>query len=109
MAEHGDAGAAADAGAGDKIRVEVVHAMADGYACVPLALDAGSTVADALAHAPALSALADPRCLAVHGQRVALDAVLSDGDRIELLRPLLADPRAVRRQRAAAAAPRRKR
>ena len=36
---------------------------------------------------------------AVFGQRVEAEAELRDGDRIELLRPLQADPKEARRQR----------
>lgn len=37
---------------------------------------------------------------AVYGRRVQPGYVLRDGDRLELLRPLIADPKAVRRARA---------
>jgi putative ubiquitin-RnfH superfamily antitoxin RatB of RatAB toxin-antitoxin module len=39
--------------------------------------------------------------LALHGVRTTPEAVLRDGDRIELLRPLVADPKDARRRRAA--------
>jgi putative ubiquitin-RnfH superfamily antitoxin RatB of RatAB toxin-antitoxin module len=39
--------------------------------------------------------------LALHGVRTTPEAVLHDGDRIELLRPLVADPKDARRKRAA--------
>lgn len=39
--------------------------------------------------------------LGVFGKAVAADYELHDGDRIEIYRPLLADPKEVRRQRAA--------
>ena len=39
--------------------------------------------------------------LGVFGKSVADDFELSDGDRIEIYRPLIADPKEVRRQRAA--------
>jgi putative ubiquitin-RnfH superfamily antitoxin RatB of RatAB toxin-antitoxin module len=42
---------------------------------------------------------------AVFGVRVDANAPLHDGDRLELLRPLLADPKDARRQRAAARKP----
>ena len=38
---------------------------------------------------------------AVFGRRVAADAPLRDGDRVELLRPLRMDPKEARRRRAA--------
>jgi putative ubiquitin-RnfH superfamily antitoxin RatB of RatAB toxin-antitoxin module len=39
--------------------------------------------------------------LGVFGKLVADDFELSDGDRIEIYRPLIADPKEIRRQRAA--------
>jgi putative ubiquitin-RnfH superfamily antitoxin RatB of RatAB toxin-antitoxin module len=36
----------------------------------------------------------------VYGRLVALDDVLREGDRVEILRPLVADPKAARRRRA---------
>jgi putative ubiquitin-RnfH superfamily antitoxin RatB of RatAB toxin-antitoxin module len=39
--------------------------------------------------------------LGVFGKSIAEDYILVDGDRIEIYRPLIADPKEVRRQRAA--------
>ena len=39
--------------------------------------------------------------LGVFGKAVAADYELQDGDRIEIYRPLIADPKEIRRQRAA--------
>jgi putative ubiquitin-RnfH superfamily antitoxin RatB of RatAB toxin-antitoxin module len=36
----------------------------------------------------------------VYGKLVGLEDVLGEGDRVEILRPLAADPKAARRQRA---------
>jgi uncharacterized protein len=82
------------------LAVEVVSA-GPGYARrVPLALPAGATVAEALAAAAAelgpLGVSADT-AVAIFGTRVARDRTLADGDRIELLRPLLVDPKEQRR------------
>jgi hypothetical protein len=41
---------------------------------------------------------------AIHGERVNLRTVLREGDRLELLGPLLADPKDARRERAKAQA-----
>lgn len=68
----------------------------------------GDTVADAvrrcgiLAHFPEL----DPGRLsfAIHGARAAADQPLRPGDRVDLLRALVADPRETRRRRARKAA-----
>jgi putative ubiquitin-RnfH superfamily antitoxin RatB of RatAB toxin-antitoxin module len=69
-----------------------------------LALAPGSTVADALGAAaaagfgPALEV--DMASLAVFGRPATPTTRLRDGDRIELLRPLLVDPKQRRRDRA---------
>jgi uncharacterized protein len=42
----------------------------------------------------------DPQHLAVFGQSVQLDSTLHEGDRVEILRPLLIDPMDARRSRA---------
>lgn len=94
-----DSGAAAKSGAADEgIRVEVVRAWPRRFESIMLSLPAGATVREALARAEALDH--DAGSLAVYGERVGLAHVLADGDRIELLRPLLADPKDARRRRA---------
>jgi hypothetical protein len=73
----------------------------------PLALPAGSTVAQAVAASgvldrhPALRALADAGVLqvGVWGKRCSLDRPVAANDRIELYRPLLVDPKEARRLR----------
>lgn len=65
----------------------------------------GATVADALALAREAGmdpGLADPARLAIYGQAATPETRLHAGDRIELLRPLLVDPKQARRARAEA-------
>jgi len=40
----------------------------------------------------------DDAQLGVYGQKIVLDYLLEDGDRVEIYRPLTADPKDVRRQ-----------
>jgi putative ubiquitin-RnfH superfamily antitoxin RatB of RatAB toxin-antitoxin module len=86
------------------IRVEVVLALARGVDAVTLSLPAGSTVRDAIAASgigerhPGI----DPGAVGVFGRRVAPDAPLADGDRVEVYRALLDDPKEARRRRARA-------
>ena len=80
-----------------RLRVEVVHALAQRQEVVPLRLDEGSSVAQAVA-ACGLSA-ASLR-FGIGGREVRPDQVLRDGDRVELLRPLALDPKEARRLRA---------
>ena len=79
------------------IRVEVVDARRDGAVITKLELSAGALVCDALR---AAGVAADPSAVGVFGKRVAPDAPLADGDRVEIYRPLALDPKERRRQRA---------
>lgn len=90
------------------LRIEVVYAVPARCWSARVELPAGATVADALTAAametkvPGL--VVDATRLAVFGRSVTLGSPLHDGDRIEILRPLLADPKQARRQRASDAA-----
>ena len=81
------------------MRVEVVLAWPERCLRRELVLPEGSTVADAVA-AAALDATAESVAMAVHGVLARPQQVLHDGDRVDLLRPLLADPKENRRRRA---------
>jgi putative ubiquitin-RnfH superfamily antitoxin RatB of RatAB toxin-antitoxin module len=80
------------------IRVEVIRAWPRRHESVSLQLADGATVADALAACGWPQEGVDGH--AVFGERVGADATLRDGDRLELLRPLLLDPKEARRRRA---------
>ena len=83
------------------IRVEVVRAWPRRHQAVTLDLPDGATVADALdACGLPLEGITGH---AVFGERVPATGVLHPGDRLELLGPLLVDPKEARRQRARAA------
>lgn len=83
------------------IRVEVVIAWPRRFESVELELPAGAVLADAVA-ASGLD-VSGITGYAIHGERAAAGSVLRDGDRVELLRPLQADPKEARRRRAAGA------
>ncbi len=78
------------------IRVELVDARPGGVRVEALILPAGSTLADALASA----GLAVPGRVGIFGRLASPETVLAEGDRIEVYRPLLQDPKDARRQRA---------
>lgn len=79
------------------IAVTLVSAWPDRVERQTLSLPAGARVADALAVADGLPENPD---IGLWGKRVPLDTLLADGDRVELYRPLLADPKAARKKRA---------
>jgi putative ubiquitin-RnfH superfamily antitoxin RatB of RatAB toxin-antitoxin module len=66
-------------------------------------LDQGSCVGDALAASGLLEEFPEigTAPLGIFGTRVQPGVVLRDRDRVEIYRPLLADPKEIRRRRAA--------
>jgi len=86
------------------LRATVAIALADRQHVVELELPDGSRVADALA-APSVRALLDahgldPHAVGIWSRRCAPETVLREGDRVEVYRPLAADPKSMRRERA---------
>jgi hypothetical protein len=88
-----------------RIRVEVVYALPEVQTLLALEVPEGTTAAEAvrlsgiLGRHPEID-LAQAK-LGVFGKHVKADTPLRDRDRVEIYRPLVADPREVRRQRAA--------
>lgn len=80
------------------MKVELLRAWPRRFERIELELGEGATVRDALLAAGWGD---DPEVVAyaIFGQRADGEAVLRDGDRVELLRPLVADPKEARRQR----------
>ena len=79
------------------IRVEVVYAKGRKADVVAVRLPAGATVRDAVA---ASGLAVDWSAVGIFGRRVAAEAPVSDGDRVEIYRPLVNDPKEARRRRA---------
>ncbi len=88
----------------EMINVEVVYALAHEQLLMRLKVEQGATVADAIKRSGVLDKhpeidLAKNK-LGIFGKLSKADAVLRDRDRVEIYRPLIADPKEVRRQRA---------
>ena len=86
------------------MRVQVAYAGPEGTSLVDVELDEDASLADALAASGIVSRLGlfeAALSYAIHGQRAERNTPLRDGDRVELLRALLADPKDARRKRAA--------
>ena len=87
-----------------KIRVEVVLAMPDRQELMALEVAAGSTLADAIAQSGITRMFEgfelDTAKVGIFGHKARSDQVLREGDRVEIYRPLIADPKESRRQRA---------
>jgi putative ubiquitin-RnfH superfamily antitoxin RatB of RatAB toxin-antitoxin module len=89
----------------DTIRVEVTYAKAERQDVIPLTLPAGATLQQAI-EASGLLAKYPEIDLAkgkfgIYSKLARLDSALRDQDRVEIYRPLIADPKEVRKQRAA--------
>ncbi|MGK2925302.1 MAG: RnfH family protein [Lysobacterales bacterium] len=90
------------------ISVEVAHATPDKQIVLRLEMAAGSTVAEAIEQSgirsvfPGLVIAAG--AVGIFSRKVPLDHMLRMGDRVEIYRPLIADPKEVRRERASRAA-----
>lgn len=88
----------------EHIRISVVYALADRQVSVNLVVALGTTVAAAVEHSglvrrfPEIAAL--PLHYAIFSRVVNESARVAEGDRIEILRPLLIDPKENRRQAA---------
>lgn len=87
------------------IRVEVVYALPDRQRLVALDVPRGCTAREAVERSGLRSEFPeidpDKNALGIFGRRCAGDQSLREGDRVEIYRPLKADPKEVRRQLAA--------
>jgi putative ubiquitin-RnfH superfamily antitoxin RatB of RatAB toxin-antitoxin module len=89
---------------GAAIEVTVAYAGPEGEAVVTVALATGATVADAVARSQLVQRFGLAQAAisyAIFGQRARASTPLRSGDRVELLRPLIADPKDARRRHAA--------
>ncbi|QNM98571.1 RnfH family protein [Chitinimonas koreensis] len=88
------------------LHVEVAYARPERQRLVALQLPAGSTAMDAVAASKLLAEFpeidAQHLRLGIHGRACAADAVLREHDRVEIYRPLIADPKDARHRRVAA-------
>jgi putative ubiquitin-RnfH superfamily antitoxin RatB of RatAB toxin-antitoxin module len=87
------------------LRVEVVYALPERQVVLEIEVTPGTTVDQAIAQSGIASRFPEVDLakapVGVFGRRVAHDAPVHEGDRIEIYRPLTADPKTLRRQRSA--------
>lgn len=85
-------------------RVEVAYAIPERQLLLSVEVAPGCTVAQAIEQSgirdqfPGL--VVEPTAVGVFSRKVAMNHVLQAGDRVEIYRPLIADPKEARRQRA---------
>ena len=89
----------------EMLRVEVCYALPDKQELVAVKLPAGATLQQALEASGLLAKHPEidlkKNKFGIYAKLSKLDAALRDRDRVEIYRPLIADPKEVRKQRAA--------
>lgn len=87
-----------------EIRVEVAYAQPKKQVLMQLCLPHGATVEEAIRRSGVLAQFPEidlaRNQVGVFSKLVKLDEIVRDKDRVEIYRPLIADPKEVRRQRA---------
>lgn len=88
--------------ADQSIRVEVAYAAPGEQCLVELDVPSGTTAGEAIRLSGILDRYPgiDTASIGVFGEHVGHERRLEDGDRVEIYRPLIADPREVRREMA---------
>jgi len=87
-----------------KINIEAVYALPDEQTLFRQSVPEGATVAEAIQLCGILEKYPeidlDANKVGIFGKLAKADTLLRDKDRIEIYRPLIADPKEVRRKRA---------
>ena len=87
------------------MKVEVVYALPEAVDAVSVSLPAGASLRDAVVASGLLERHAgiqlEKQAFGIFGRRAVLETRLTEGDRVEVYRPLALDPKEARRQRAA--------
>jgi len=88
----------------ESIEIEVVYALPDEQILLKRNVPAGTTVAEAIQASGLLDKYPDvditKNKLGIFGKLAKAETVVREKDRIEIYRPLIADPKEVRRKRA---------
>ena len=88
----------------DEIQVEVAYALPEQQVILPIKAPVGITVEEAIKRSGILQRFPEIQLtqakVGIFSKLSKLDTVLRDKDRVEIYRPLIADPKEVRRKRA---------
>ena len=86
------------------INIEVAYAEPEKQLIMPVNVDAGTTVGGAIVQSGIMVKFPDLDIenskVGIFGKVTPMTTVLQEGDRVEIYRPLIADPKEVRRKRA---------
>ncbi len=87
-----------------EIMVEIAYALPEQQVIIPIRMAEGATAEEAIKASGIINKFPEIDLginrIGVFGKLAKLDAALRDLDRVEIYRPLIADPKEVRRQRA---------
>lgn len=90
----------------ETINVEVAYALPEKQVIRAVNVDAGTTIGAAIVQSGIMMDFPELDLenakVGIFGKVAPMTTVLSDGDRVEIYRPLIADPKEVRRKRAEA-------
>lgn len=88
-----------------QLLVEIAYAKPEVQVIIPLYVDPGTTLEQAIEQCGILQDFPEidlaSNKVGIFGKLAKLDVVLREKDRVEIYRPLIADPKLVRKQRAA--------
>lgn len=90
----------------NQINIEIAYALPDRYYLKSFKVDEGTMIQTAILQSGILQQfteidLRENNKVGIYSRPAKLNDQLKDGDRIEIYRPLLADPKEIRRKRAA--------
>lgn len=89
----------------ETINVEVAYAEPERQLIIAVNVDLGTTIGGAIVQSGIMMEFPELDIenskVGIFGKASTMEARLKDGDRVEIYRPLIADPKEVRRQRAA--------
>lgn len=89
----------------ESINVEVAYALPEKQIIRAVNVDAGTTIGAAIVQSGIMMDFSELELedakVGIFGKAAAMTTTLSDGDRVEIYRDLIADPKEVRRKRAA--------
>lgn len=88
----------------NQINIEIAYALSERYYLKPFKVDEGTMVQTAILQSGILQQFTEidlrENKVGIFSRPAKLTDVLKEGDRIEIYRPLLADPKEIRRKRA---------
>lgn len=86
------------------MKVEVAYAKPDEQVIIPVDVEQGTTLTQAIEHSGILQRFPEidlkQNKMGIFGKAAKADTVLREMDRVEIYRPLIADPKESRRRRA---------